>query len=147
MPLPRWLRRLNRSVLNRLLAPAAARLPGLAVLLHRGRRSGRTYRTPLNVFPIDGDFVIALTYGPDVDWLENLRAAGRAVLVHRGGRVPVVRPRRIGPEEAREALPGPVRLLLRGLGVREFVRVTHQGDGDGGSGRIDTGVPGTGGSA
>lgn len=147
MPFPRWLRSFNRSVFNPLAGPAAARLPGLAVLLHRGRRSGHTHRTPLNVFPVNGHFVIALTYGPEVDWLANLTAAGEGVLLHRGGRIPVGRPRRIGPGEAEEALPGPVRLLLRALRVREFVRVTRLPDEAGGSGSIDPGVPRTGGSA
>ena len=43
-------RRANRHVANPVLGPFAQRLPGFAVLLHVGRRSGRQYRTPVNLF-------------------------------------------------------------------------------------------------
>lgn len=40
-----------------------------------GRRSGKPYRTPVNVFStgVDGKpgVAILLTYGPDRDWLKN----------------------------------------------------------------------------
>ena len=39
-------------------------LPGFGVIIHRGRRTDRLYKTPVNVFRHDGDYVIALTYGP-----------------------------------------------------------------------------------
>ena len=44
MVLPRKLARLNKRFLNRVMVQLAPRLPGLAVLHHRGRRSGRRYR-------------------------------------------------------------------------------------------------------
>jgi hypothetical protein len=41
MPIPRIAARLNRVGLNRLTGRLAPRLPGLRVVVHRGRRSGR----------------------------------------------------------------------------------------------------------
>ena len=38
-------------------------LPGFGVVEHAGRRSGRRYRTPVNVFRPGASYVIALTYG------------------------------------------------------------------------------------
>ena len=50
MPLPRRLARFNLLVTNRVLGPFARHAPGFAVVLHVGRRSGRTYRTPVSLF-------------------------------------------------------------------------------------------------
>ena len=50
--------------------------PGMGILEHVGRKSGKQYRTPLNVFPTDDGVAILLTYGPDRDWLKNITAAG-----------------------------------------------------------------------
>ena len=55
--------RFNRQVLNHLTRPIARRLPGFGVIIHRGRRSGRTYETPVNVFRRGDGYVVALTYG------------------------------------------------------------------------------------
>jgi hypothetical protein len=42
-------------------------MPGLGVVVHRGRRSGRVYQTPVNVFATEDGYVVALTYGPDAE--------------------------------------------------------------------------------
>ena len=47
MPLPPGLARFNRSVTNHVTRPLIAHLPYGAVVVHRGRRSGREYRTPV----------------------------------------------------------------------------------------------------
>ena len=45
-------------------------------LEHVGRHSGRVYRVPLNAFRTGDTVTFARTYGPRVDWLRNVRAAG-----------------------------------------------------------------------
>ena len=75
MPLPRGLARFNRVVTNRISRPLAGWLPGFAVIVHRGRKSGAEYRTPVNAWLGDDDVIVALTYGRDTDWLKNLTAA------------------------------------------------------------------------
>jgi deazaflavin-dependent oxidoreductase (nitroreductase family) len=65
-------------------------VPPWAVILHRGRRSGRRYRTPLLAFRRGRTLVIALLYGEESDWLANLRAGGGHVV--RRGRTFVVGP-------------------------------------------------------
>jgi deazaflavin-dependent oxidoreductase (nitroreductase family) len=50
---------------------------------HTGRRSGRTYRTMVEVLHIDpatGEIVIMAGLGPTTDWLRNLAAGGPAVV-------------------------------------------------------------------
>ena len=102
------------------------RAPYFATLVHRGRHSGVEYRTPLNVFPTNGGFVIALTYGRNVDWRRNLFAAGAADLIHRGSVLRIGSPRFIEADEARAVLPGFVRWSLLRLGVDEYVGVDQE---------------------
>ena len=47
----------------------------LSALHHVGRRSGRTYVTPLSAYPLGDGFVLVVAY-PYVDWCENVLAAG-----------------------------------------------------------------------
>jgi deazaflavin-dependent oxidoreductase (nitroreductase family) len=82
--LPQWLARFNRHVTNPIQRIWAGWAPGMGILEHAGRKSGKQYRTPLNVFPTEDGVVIVLTYGPDRDWLKNISAAGRAQMKSRG---------------------------------------------------------------
>jgi deazaflavin-dependent oxidoreductase (nitroreductase family) len=129
MPLPQWLGRLNRVGFNRGIRLVAGRLPGLGIVEHRGRRSGRRYRTPVNVFRRDGGFAVALTYGPRTDWVKNVLAAGAAQITTRGRSYEVVRPRVI-TDRGRAAVPWPVRRTLAVLNVDQFLLVDTETDTD-----------------
>jgi deazaflavin-dependent oxidoreductase (nitroreductase family) len=121
MPLPGWLARFNRRVTNPALRPVAGSLPYFGVVHHRGRGTGRVHRTPVNVFPHGSRFVIALTYGADVDWVKNVLAAGGCRLVHRGRTVDLVGPTIRPLRDEAPAIPAPIRTLLRALGVDEVL--------------------------
>ena len=82
--------RFNKRVTNRIQGLYAWLVPPWAVVLHRGRRSGRHYRTPLFAFRREQMLVIALLYGEESEWLRNLRAGGGHVV--RAGRAYVVGP-------------------------------------------------------
>lgn len=45
MPLPKVLRRMNRSTTNKLVVKFAGRAGALALVAHTGRKSGRSYQT------------------------------------------------------------------------------------------------------
>ncbi|MDQ3689030.1 MAG: nitroreductase family deazaflavin-dependent oxidoreductase [Chloroflexota bacterium] len=125
MPLPYWLTRVNLVVSNRITAPFAARLPWFGVLEHVGRRSGELRRTPLTIFRRgQGRYVIALTYGPDVQWLRNVADAGTCRVKTRGAWIVLGEPRRF-TDPARRAVPFVVRPILRLLRVTEFVELTE----------------------
>jgi len=131
MPLPHWLTRVNLAFGNRLLAPFTAFLPGFGVLEHIGRQSGTVRRTPLTIFKRGPDrFVIALTYGTEVQWLRNVLAAGECRVRTRGRWVRLAAPRRFNDPSRRE-VPWPVRPILRLLGVTEFLELRRVGAGDG----------------
>jgi deazaflavin-dependent oxidoreductase (nitroreductase family) len=95
MVLPHALANFNRHVTNPTAGLVAGRAPGFGIVLHKGRKSGRSYRTPVMVFEQDGAYRIALTYGRNVDWVKNISAAGTFALETRGHVVeltdPVVR--------------------------------------------------------
>lgn len=84
MKLSRRVARFNKLVNNRVQGVYAWALPPWAVVLHRGRRSGRPYRTPVMAFRAGDELVVALLYGKESDWVRNLRANGGSVV--RGGR-------------------------------------------------------------
>jgi deazaflavin-dependent oxidoreductase (nitroreductase family) len=118
---PTWLARLNRRVTNPILGPVAARAPYFGVVVHRGRVSGRVYRTPVNVFERGGDVLIALTYGPDRDWVKNVLREKGFALVHRGRRTDLVEPRLLDSERVPAEIPSPFREILRRAGVTTYV--------------------------
>jgi deazaflavin-dependent oxidoreductase (nitroreductase family) len=121
MPLPQRLARFNRFVTNRLSRPLAARLSGFAVIRHRGRVTGRTYETPVNIWKRDGALVVALTYGRDVDWLKNTEAAGQATLVMGGIETEVRGPNTLSRDQGMASTPWMVGHVLNVLGVSDFV--------------------------
>jgi deazaflavin-dependent oxidoreductase (nitroreductase family) len=120
MPLPRRLARFNRVVTNRVLGPLARYLPGFGIVWHVGRRSGRIYRTPVNVYRRGGGYVIALMYGAQSQWVRNVVAAGGADIESRGRRLHLVDPE-VVRDPSRSLVPKPVRVPLRMANVAEFM--------------------------
>jgi deazaflavin-dependent oxidoreductase (nitroreductase family) len=122
MPIPRRIARFNRRVTNPILGPIAVRLPGFGILIHRGRRSGREYRTPVLSFRRDDTRVFALTYGTETDWVRNVLAAGSCHLVMRGRAIHLVEPR-LFHDPAHRAVPRIVRLGLGILRADDFLEL------------------------
>ncbi|MGO9382992.1 MAG: hypothetical protein ACLP4W_13090 [Mycobacterium sp.] len=76
----RVLRWYNAARLKR----AGSERSATAILTHVGRRSGRTYVTPLGAAAYRDGFVVSLAVGPSADWCRNLMAAGRGTLAFKG---------------------------------------------------------------
>lgn len=83
MAVRRRIAHFNKRVVNPIQRRWADRLPPWAVVVHRGRISGRRYETPVLAYLHDGQVVIALFYGADTDWVRNLVAAGGGELIRR----------------------------------------------------------------
>ena len=120
MPLPRTLARWNKVGLNRVTRHVAPWIPGFGVVAHAGRRSGRRYQTPVNVFPAEDGYLLALTYGPDTDWVKNVLAAGGCELMTRGRIVRLVSPQLVHDENRRGIRPLE-RQVLGLIGVADFL--------------------------
>lgn len=112
-----------RRFVNPLTRSFAGWLPGFAVLSHIGRRSGRTFSTPINVFRHGDYYLFALTYGPDVDWLKNVLAADGCEIRTRGKIVRLVRPEVIDDPDLR-LMPWFTRPVLRFDRVTKLVRMS-----------------------
>lgn len=123
MPIPKTVGRWNKAGLNRLTRRIAPWMPGLGVIVHRGRRSGRRYQTPVNVFPAGSGYLFALTYGPDTDWVKNVLAAGGCELRTRGRAIQLGFPRLVH-DESRSSVRPLERQVLRILGVAGFLSLT-----------------------
>ncbi|MBB4687394.1 nitroreductase family deazaflavin-dependent oxidoreductase [Amycolatopsis jiangsuensis] len=117
--------RFNRVVTNRVTKPFVGVLPGFGLLVHHGRRSGREFRTPLNVFRTDDGFLVALTYGPDADWVRNVLAAGGAEVITRGRKYRVREPELVH-DETRGPMPPGVRQFLGLVGVTDFLMLKRE---------------------
>jgi deazaflavin-dependent oxidoreductase (nitroreductase family) len=127
MALPHWLARLNLRFSNWFMRPIAARLPWFGVVEHVGRRSGTVRRSALMAFHRDPDrWVIAMTYGTDAQWLQNVLAAGGCRLLSRGRWVELIEPRRFR-DRSRSGVPWLVRPFLAVLRVSEFVELREKG--------------------
>jgi deazaflavin-dependent oxidoreductase (nitroreductase family) len=120
MPIPQIVGRWNKAALNRVTRHIAPWMPGFGVVVHRGRRSGRRYQTPVNVFPAGDGYVIALTYGPGTDWVKNVLAAGGCELRTRGHSARLISPR-VFHDESRNDIRPVERQVLRLLGVADFL--------------------------
>ena len=108
---------------NRITRPFAKRLPGFAILTHRGRSTGRTYRTPINVFRRGDDYFFFLTYGSDAQWVKNVLASGSCSIETRGRIVELVNPELVTDPDLRPA-PAPVRFIEGRLaGVTQYLRM------------------------
>ena len=122
MALPHWLTRVNLAVTNRITGLIAGWAPWFCIIEHVGRRSGTVRRTPLNIFRRGDRYVVALTYGPNVQWLKNVLAAGGCRILTRGRWVTLAEPRRFRDPSRRE-VPWVVRVVLGIIRVDEFVEL------------------------
>ncbi len=120
-------RTFNKYVANRLLRGFTSCPHGpFAIIRHVGRRSGKPYETLIMVWPMGEGFVIALTYGPKVDWYRNMLAAGGGTVFWHRKVYAVGKPEPIDAKTALPAFPAAFRLILQRLGMQDFVRVKSE---------------------
>jgi deazaflavin-dependent oxidoreductase (nitroreductase family) len=83
-----------------------------SLIRHTGRKSGRTYETPVILVEIPEGFIAELTYGENVNWYRNVVAAGGCVVLHRHKAYRVNRIEPCSAERGRRAYPAPFRQIL-----------------------------------
>ena len=118
----RFLRPFATQVLNPFTRLFVHRLPGFAIISHRGRVSGKLHRTPMNVFRDGEGYVFALTYGSDVHWVKNVLAAGEAELLVGDTTIHLTQPE-LFVDPTQHLMPVVVRVFLRFQRVTEFLRM------------------------
>ena len=117
-----FLKPFTTRIFNPISRHVAGWLPLFGILTYVGRKSGRLYHTPLNVFKRGDGYVFALTYGSEVDWVKNVLAAREADLRTRGRDLHLVEPE-LFIDPTRRLMPLPVRIILRLNNVNEFLRM------------------------
>lgn len=123
-------RQLNKHVLNpAMIRLASGKHGSAAVIEHTGRRSGKTYATPVAALRVADGFVIPLPYGTRVDWLRNVLAAGGATIrVHRET-YELSQPKIIDTATAVSLLSASRRRTFSGFGIKNFLKIQAVPDG------------------
>jgi deazaflavin-dependent oxidoreductase (nitroreductase family) len=101
MPLPRWLAQINKRVFN----PMEVRRGARPVLIHTGRSSGKTYRTPLDTHRLPDGYLFIPLYGPRTDWVKNVLAAQAAQLSIDGHEIELHSPRLVKKKDIWPMVP------------------------------------------
>jgi hypothetical protein len=121
----RWL--LN-STLNRVTSQIARSGHGpFSLIRHVGRKSGRTYETPVILAKVPDGFIAELTYGDNVNCYRNVVAGGGCVVVQRRVEYRVTAIERCSAERGRGAYPPPFRVVLKAARRNDFrlLRTDH----------------------
>ncbi len=121
MPMPLAITRLNQRYLNTAMLHLVGHF-SLVELEHVGRRSGQVRHTPLMAFRHGDEVTVALTYGPKVQWLRNVTAAGGAWMRFGSQWVRLGAPTRLDEASGLARIPQPQRTLLTGpIRCHDFV--------------------------
>lgn len=120
MPMPNFVRYVNKYVFNRWELARGSR----PVLVHVGRVSKETYRTPLEPRKTESGYTFILMYGADSsDWVKNVLAAGSATLIDDGVEHELINPEICVGEKAWEQLPNSGERPPDRLNITELLRM------------------------
>jgi deazaflavin-dependent oxidoreductase (nitroreductase family) len=117
-----WGRLLKRTLNPLMLRGARSGRGRASMVTSIGRKSGKTYETPIIVQPTEGGFMIELTYGPEVQWHRNVRAAGGCTITYRGRPYAVDGFEQVDVATGLAAFPPAQRRILKLLRRTHFVR-------------------------
>ncbi len=115
-------------VFNRFVLPLAGTrlLPLYGILVHRGRRSGKLFRTPVVVRPTADGFIVPMPWGEGTDWCRNVRAAGECVVRWKGRDYRLAQPEVLDAGDATAAFSSLQQAGMRRFGIRQVMRLHHQ---------------------
>ncbi|GAB3010966.1 nitroreductase family deazaflavin-dependent oxidoreductase [Mycobacterium bourgelatii] len=116
MVYPVWFENLQVKYLNPALKPIARYLPGAATIEHRGRKSGKPYKTIVSTFRKGNTLAIALGHGK-TDWVKNVLAAGEADVHYTRKSIHLTNPRILPAGSDGTDLPWLARVQLRKMAV------------------------------
>src|SRR6266851_3432078 len=102
-------------------------LPLYGVIEHRGRRSGKVFRTPVVVRPTSDGFIVPMPWGEGTDWYRNVRAAGACSIRWKGRDYPLVQPEVIDdPASAGGSFSAFERTMMSRFGIDHVLRLRHR---------------------
>jgi len=117
MKFPPWFENFQIRYINPLAIPITRFTPGITVIKHRGRKSGKPYETAISAYRKGNTVAIGLLHGK-TNWVKNILAAGEADLTLGGRDVHLVNPRIVAAGTDDPSLPTMMRFMARrGVGV------------------------------
>lgn len=117
MRFPVWFENFQIKFINPIAVRIARFTPGVTLVRHRGRKSGKAYETAVSAFRKGSTVAIALAHGK-TNWAKNVLAAGEAEVLFGGRFVRVVNPRIVEAGTNDPSLPVIARMTARrGVGV------------------------------
>jgi deazaflavin-dependent oxidoreductase (nitroreductase family) len=112
---------LLNNTLNRAITRIARAGHGpFSLIRHVGRKSGRTYETPVILASVPEGFIAELTYGDNVNWYRNVIAAGGCIVLHHRVEYRVTSIEPCSAERGRNAYPATFRWILQVAGRDQF---------------------------
>jgi deazaflavin-dependent oxidoreductase (nitroreductase family) len=117
MRFPPWFENFQIKYINPVAVPIARFTPGITVITHRGRKSGRRLETAVSAYRKGHTVAIMLGHGK-TNWVKNILAAGEADIRLRGRDVHLINPRIVEAGSDNPSLPLMARIAARrGFGV------------------------------
>jgi deazaflavin-dependent oxidoreductase (nitroreductase family) len=117
-------REINKRYVNPLMLKFAGhRYNPQGIVYHKGRKSGRSYTTPVTILPVTNGFIIPLPYGTDVDWCRNILAAEQCTIQWHGSNYTVIEPTVKSAEDVINELPPMRTKIFRMIGVKNVLKV------------------------
>lgn len=115
-----------RTILLRVGNTLARRVAGrrvYALLQHQGRRSGRTYTTPVVAWHRGTTIIVPLSFGTTSDWCQNVLAHNGCRMQLRGQWYAAHAPQLIPRDDAVTYLPPLARIGARLLPVATYIKL------------------------
>lgn len=117
--------------LTQITRPLAMRKAGTAgsntsFIRHVGRKTGKSYETPIVVVAHDGGFLVALPYAGRTDWMKNVLASGTATIVTNGETYAVHQPQVVPMTDSTAHFGTKEQKLHRRFGIESCLRVDLQ---------------------
>jgi len=118
------IRVINKHFTNKILIHFSGKKFGHFVILsHVGRKTGNLYRIPIIAEPFKNGFVIALTYGKKVDWVDNVIAKGGCSIRWKNKDYFLINPEYVDQEIGVMVFPAIFRAGLKKMGIQYYLRL------------------------
>lgn len=116
------IRYFNKYIFNHLtLVFAGSRVGPFSKLIHKGRKSGKIYKTPVVATFVDDKIIIPLSYGDQVDWLRNILATEQCEIVYRRVRMMAEQPKVLSSKEVFAIIPEKRRQFFERFKLEKFL--------------------------
>lgn len=119
MPMPGWWRHLNKQIFNPL---TLRKEHNWALITHNGRKTGKSYTTPVEAIRVPGGVAVFLMYGRNTDWAKNLLATGSGVILMEGKPFGLSDPRIVQLADIKDEFPPNLKQPPSLLRVKELIR-------------------------